>query len=161
MYFVSLISGYMESPTEMHLSVVKRILCYLQGTKDHGLFFKKGEKTELIGFTDSDFARDQDDRKITSGYVFMFGREVISWSSKKKTIVTLSTTEAEFVAASTCACQAIWLRKILKELFFKQESVASIFCDNTSAVKLSKNLVLHGRSKHIDVKYYFFERSQQ
>ncbi|CAL0318252.1 unnamed protein product [Lupinus luteus] len=155
MHYVSLISRYMESSTERHLLAAKRILRYIQGTKQLGLFFKKGEKSELIGFTDSDFAGDQHDRRSTSGHVFMLGTCVVSWLSKKQPIATLSTTEAEFVAASNCACQAIWLRKILEELHFKKDDATIIYCDNTSAIKLSKNPVLHGRSKHIDVKYYF------
>ena len=105
--------------------------------------------------TDSDYAGDQDDRRSTSGYVFMLGTGVVSWSSKKQPIVSLSTTEAEFIAATACACQAIWLRRILEELQFKQVEATIVFCDNNSAIKLSKNPVLHGRSKHIDVKYYF------
>jgi hypothetical protein len=133
----------------------KRILRYLQGTQNFGIYYTKGEKSDLIGFTDSDYAGDQDDRKSTSGYVFMLGNGAVSWSSKKQPIVTLSTTEAEFVAATTCACQAIWLRKILEELQFKQIGCTTIFCDNSSTIKLSKNPVLHGRSKHIDVKFYF------
>jgi len=83
MYSVSLISRYMESPTEMHLLAAKRILRYLQGTKDFGLFYKRGEKSNLIGFTNSDYAGDQDDRRSSSGYVFMLGIGVVSWSSKK------------------------------------------------------------------------------
>ncbi|XP_019414568.1 PREDICTED: uncharacterized protein LOC109326331 [Lupinus angustifolius] len=82
MHFVSLISKNMESPTEMHLLVAKRILRYLQGTKQFKLFYKKGEKSELIGFTDSDFAGDQDDRRNTSDYVFMLDTWVVSWLSK-------------------------------------------------------------------------------
>ncbi len=83
MYSVSLISRYMENSTEMHLLTAKRILRYLQGTKDFGLFYKKIEKMELVGFTDSDYAGDQDDRRSTSGFVFMFGTGAVSWSSKK------------------------------------------------------------------------------
>ena len=79
----------------------------------------------------------------------------VSWSSKKQQIVSLSTTKVEFIAATACACQAIWLRRILEELQFKQVEATIVFCDNNSAIKLSKNPVLHGRSKHIDVKYYF------
>ena len=67
----------------------------------------------------------------------------------------MSTTEAEYVAATSCACQAVWLRNVLEELHFKQESPTPIYCDNTSAINLSKNPVEHGRSKHIDVKYHF------
>ncbi|WKA02079.1 hypothetical protein VitviT2T_020312 [Vitis vinifera] len=155
MHSVSLISRYMENPTELHFLAAKKICRYLQGTKDFGLFYKKGKRSDLIGFTDSDYAGDQDNRRSTSGYVFMLGTGAVSWSSKKQPIVTLSTTEAEFVAATVCACQAIWLRKILEELHLKQVGATTIFCDNSSTIKLSKNPVLHGRSKHIDVKYYF------
>ncbi|XP_016549353.1 secreted RxLR effector protein 161-like [Capsicum annuum] len=107
MYTISLVSRYMECPTEMHLLDAKRILRYLQGTKDFGIFYRNGEKADLIGFTDSDYAGDQDGRKSTSGYVFILGIRVVSWSSKKQTVVTLSSTEAEFVAVTACACQAI------------------------------------------------------
>lgn len=127
----------------------------MQFIKEFGLFYKKGEKLDLFGFTDSDYAGDLDDRNSSSCYVFMLGSRAISWSSKKQTIVTLSTTEAKFIAATSCACQAIWLRRILNELHFKQEGATAIYCDNISAIKLFKNLVLHGISKHIDVRFDF------
>ena len=104
----------MENPIEMHLLTAKRILCYLQGAREFGRFYKKGEKSNLLGFTDSDYAGDQDDRKSTSRCVFMFGTGAISWFSKNQPIVTLSSIEAEFVLATACACQAIWLRRVLK-----------------------------------------------
>ena len=91
------------------------------------MFYKKGEKSDLIGFVDSDYAGDQDDRKSTSGYVFVLGTGAISWSSRKQKIVTLSTTEEEFVAATACSCKAIWLRKIVEELQFKQKGATIIF----------------------------------
>ncbi|MCI28172.1 hypothetical protein A2U01_0049372, partial [Trifolium medium] len=98
---------------------------------------------------------DYDDRKSTSGYVFSIGTGVISWSSKKQPIVALSTTEAKFIAAASCACQGIWLRNILKQLMQEQITCTTIYCDNSSSIKLSKNPVMHGRSKHIDVRYHF------
>ena len=155
MHAVSSISRYMERPREDHLLAAKKILRYLRGTAEFGLFYKKGKKLDFYGFADSDYAGDLDDRRSTSGYVFMFGSAAISWSSKKQPIVTLSTTEAEFVAAASCACQALWLRNILHELQFKQPESTQIFCDNSSTIKLSKNPVLHGRCKHIDVRYHF------
>ncbi|KAG5223030.1 Retrovirus-related polyprotein from transposon [Salix suchowensis] len=79
----------------------------------------------------------------------------VCWSSKKQPVVSLSTTEAEFIAAASCACQATWLRRIMKELGQAQVDPTTIFCDNNSAIKLSKNPVMHGRSKHIDVRFYF------
>ncbi|RDX70119.1 hypothetical protein CR513_50672, partial [Mucuna pruriens] len=120
----------------------------------------KREKTNLIGFTYSDYIGDQDDRKSTSGYIFMIGSGAVSCSSKKQPIVTLSTTEVEFVVATSCAYQVIWVRKILEELCFEQQGPTSIYCDSSSTIKLSKNLVLHGRSKHINVKYHFLRNLQ-
>lgn len=140
MHAVSLISRYMENPKESHLLDTKRILRYLRGTTSFGIFYKKGEKSDLIGYTDSDYAGDIDDRKSTSGYVFMPGSGAISWSSKKQ----------EIVAATACACQAIWLRRILEGLNFVQErevDATAIYCDNSSAIKLSKDPVLYGRRK--------------
>ena len=85
----------------------------------------------------------------------MLGTGAVSWSSKKQQIISLSTTEIEFIVATACACQAIWLRRILEELQFKQVEATTVFCDNNSVIKHSKNPVLHGWSKHIEVKYYF------
>jgi hypothetical protein len=155
MYAVCLISRYMEKPTELHLKAAKRVFRYLKGTADFGIFYKKNEGSILSGFTDNDYAGDLDDRQSTSGHVFMMGSGAISWASKKQQVVTLSTTEAEFVAAATSACQAIWLRRILEELQFYQHEPTVIHCDNSSTIKLSRNPVLHGRSKHIDVRYHF------
>ncbi|PNY14641.1 hypothetical protein L195_g011325 [Trifolium pratense] len=98
---------------------------------------------------------DLDDRKSTTGFVFMLGSGAISWSSKKQPIVTLSTTEAEFVYAASCACQGIWLRNVLNYLKVKQPACTLIYCDNSSSIKNSKNPIMHGRCKHIDVRYHF------
>ena len=116
MFVVSLISRYMENPTEMHLQVTKRALRYLKGTTDFGIFYKKEGDEELVAYTDSDYAGDLEDRKSTSGYVFLLSSGVVSWTSKKQPVVSLSTTEAEFIAAASCACQAIWLRRVLEKL---------------------------------------------
>lgn len=127
---------------------------YLKGTVNYGILYKKGGEEELLAFTDSDYAGDVDDRKSTSGYVFLMSSGAVSWSSRKQLIVTLSTTEAEFVAAAACACQAIWMREILKKLGHLQEDCTTVMCDS-STIKLSKNPVMHGRSKHIDVCFHF------
>ena len=87
---------------------VKHILRYLQGTPNLGIFYKAGRgNEELISYTDSDYAWDLEDRKSTSGYVFMSGGGVISWASKKQLMVSLSTTEAEFIAIALCAFQCV------------------------------------------------------
>ncbi|XP_073101266.1 secreted RxLR effector protein 161-like [Elaeis guineensis] len=139
----------------MHLLATKRIFRYLQGTKDFGLLYKKGKMLDLFGFTGNDYAGDQDDRRSTSGYAFMKGTgAAVLWSSKKQPIVTLSTTEAKFVAVIACACQAIWLRKIFEELYFKQVGATTIFFDKDSAIKLSKILCY---MKEVDGSLHFGE----
>ncbi|XP_047270289.1 secreted RxLR effector protein 161-like [Capsicum annuum] len=129
---------------------IMRSLMYLTETRpdfcmfDFGIFYQMKAAGHLVGYTDSDYAGNLEDMKSTSGYSCMLGSGVISWSSKKQPIVTLSTTEAEYVAAASYACQAIWLRNILEELYFKKEGPMPIYCDNTSAINLSKNPVEYG-----------------
>jgi hypothetical protein len=155
MFVESLLSRYMECPTELHLQVAKRVFRYLKGTVSFGVFYKKGGFEGLNVYFDSDYAGDVKDRKSTSGYVFMLSAEAVSWSLKKQPIVTLSTTKAEFIAVASYACQAIWLRRILQQLGHNQEGFTTIHYDNSSAIKLCKNPVLHGHNKHIDVCFHF------
>lgn len=155
MFVTSLISRYMAKPAELHLQAAKRALRYLKGTVNYDIHYKRGGDGKLLAFTNSDYAGDMEDRKSTSGYVFLLSSGAVSWSSKKQPIVTLSTMEAEFVAAAVCACQAIWMKRVLKELGHGDEVCTHIKCDNSSTIKLSKNPVMHGRSKHIDVRYHF------
>ena len=145
----------MGQPTELHLQTAKRVLRYLRGTTNLGIFYKKGGNDKLVVFTDSDYVGDLEDRKSTSVYVFMLSSGAVSWSSGKQPVVSLSTTEAEFIAATSCACQAVWMRRILEKLSHTQGNCTTVFCDNSSTIKLSKNPVMHGRSKHIDVRFHF------
>jgi hypothetical protein len=156
-FSVCLASRYMERQTEMHMATVKRIMRYLKGTLSLGILYKCKADKELMlqGWSDSDYAGDHDDRKSTSGFIFTMSDSAICWSSKKQPIVTLSTTEAKHVAAASCACQCIWLRNVLVHLDMKQTNSTSINCDNSSSIKLSKNPIMHGRCKHIDVRYHF------
>ncbi|KAK2452968.1 putative mitochondrial protein [Trifolium repens] len=156
-FSVCLVARYMDRPTEIHVAAVKRIMRYLKGTLSYGMLYKADDNKNLclIGWSDSDYAGDLDDRKSTTGYLYMLGSGAISWSSKKQPIVTLSTTEAEFVAAASCACQGIWLRNVLDFLKQKQQGCTIIYCDNSSSIKLSKNPVMHGRCKHINVRFHF------
>ena len=155
MYAVSMTSRYMEHPTKKHLNAARRIFRYVRGTFDLGIFYKKEDDSKMVGYIDIDYAGDIDDRKSTSGSIFMMSSGVICWSSKKQPIVTLSTTKAKFVATAAYSCQAIWLRKMFEILNQKQPGTTVIYCDNMSTIKLSKNPVLHGRSKHIDVRFHF------
>jgi len=128
---------------------------YLKGTLEFGIWYQREGKSELLGYTKSDYAGDVDDSRSTSGYVFLMSGGVVAWSSRKQPIVTLSTIEAEYVAITTCACQAIWMKRILKEIGHEQDEEMVLFCDNTSTIKLSNNAVMHGKSKPIRVRYHF------
>ena len=127
----------------------------MKGAINYGTFYKKNDNKQLIAYTDSDYAGDLTDRKSTSGYIFILSGGVVSWSSKKQPIVTLSTTEAEFVAAAACACQTVWMRRILEKLNYEQKGYTILMCDNSSIIKLSRNPIMHGRSKHIDMRFHF------
>ncbi|KAL5802513.1 hypothetical protein ACOSQ4_030818 [Xanthoceras sorbifolium] len=118
-------------------------------------FYTSINNCDLVGYTDSDWAGDVKDRKSTSGFVFHMGSGAISWSSKKHQVVALSTTEAEYMAAASTACQAVWLWRLCDELKQKQQFPTKIYCDNKSAISPIKNPVFHGRSKHIDIKFHY------
>ncbi|XP_048615895.1 LRR receptor-like serine/threonine-protein kinase GSO1 [Brassica napus] len=145
----------MEHPTTTHFKAAKRILRYIKGTINFGLYYSISDDYKLVGYSDSDWGGDVDDRKSTSGFVFFIGETAFTWMSKKQPIVTLSTCEAEYVAATSCVCHAIWLRNLLKELNLPQEEPTKIFVDNRSAIALAKNPVFHDRSKHIDTRYHY------
>ncbi|XP_047331481.1 secreted RxLR effector protein 161-like [Impatiens glandulifera] len=134
----------MAAPTEQHMQDAKRVLYYLKGTLSFGLFYKKGVVKELTVYTDSDYAGDIDDKRSTSGYAFLLSGGALAWASKKRHVVTLSTTKTEFVAFAYCACQCIWMRRILEEFGLTLSGSTTIMCDNSSTIKLSKNHVLHG-----------------
>ena len=146
----------MSCPYESHWLTAKRILRYLKGTTEMGIFYKKGGgSTDVVAYSDSDFAGDLDDQRSTSGYVFFFGSGAVSWASKKQPIVALSTTEAEYIAAAFCACQCVWIKRVLEKLDPKEQKSTLILCDNNSTIQLSKNPFFHEKSKHIDIRFHF------
>ncbi|KAH9745480.1 hypothetical protein KPL70_004087 [Citrus sinensis] len=155
LYAVGLVSRYMENSKTTHFKAAKRILRYIKGTTNFGLLYSFSNDYKLVGYSDSDWGGDVDDRKSTTGFVFFMGDTAFTWMSKKQPIVTLSTCEAEYVAATSSVCHAIWLRNLLKELSLAQEEPTEICVDNKSTIALSKNPVFHDRSKHIDTRYHF------
>jgi hypothetical protein len=155
MYASSLVSRFMESPKDSHWKMVKRILRYVAGTLNFGLWYTQSDDNHLSGYTDSDFAGSLDDRKSTSGHAFHLGTNLISWASKKQPIVSISSAEAEYVTATSASCQVVWLRIILNDMSHTEKEPTPIFCDNTSTISLSKNHVFHKKRKHIDTRFHF------
>jgi len=155
-FSVGIVSRHMEKPTVMHQNAVKQILRYVQGSADHGLVYTKGGGPEvLVAYSDSDHAADTVGRRSTAGMAFYLNGCLITWGSQKQKTVALSSCEAEFMAATVAAMQALWLRSLLSELTSTPRRTVTMFVDNNSAIALMKNPVFHGRSKHIDTRYHF------
>ena len=156
-FAVGYVSRFMENPQVEHWTAVKRIFRYLQGTKTHGICFKSADEVDFRGYSDADWAGDHCDRKSTSGYAFLLMSAPISWGSKKQSSVSLSTSEAEYVALSLAIQEGKWIHHLLCEILAASNKSApglKIFEDNQSCIKMTKNPVNHGRAKHIDIKYH-------
>lgn len=159
MFCASMLSRYMEEPSQIHYGAAKRVLRYVQGTVDYGIFYSIAEKSSLIGYTNSDWAGCQDDMKSTSAYVFSLVSGICSWASKKQIVVAQSSAEAEYVAAAKATSQVVWLRRILEDIGEKQDKATTLYCDNKSAISIGKNSVSHDRTKHIAIKYHFVKEA--
>lgn len=162
-FSLNVVSRFLNKHDESHWQALKRILKYLIGSIDFGILYQTCESDFCVsGFSDSDFAGDMDTRRSTSGFVFCLAGGAVTWASQRQKIVTLSTTEAEYVAAATASKEAVWLRKLMKDLGCSNGNPICLFVDNQSAIKLVKNPEYHKRTKHIDIKYHFIrERVQE
>ncbi|GMI74986.1 cysteine-rich RLK (RECEPTOR-like protein kinase) 8 [Hibiscus trionum] len=152
---VNVISQYMTDPRQEHMDAAKRILRYLKGTPGHGLFFKKSEDRTVKIYTDASWAGELTDRRSTSGYCSFVWGNLVTWKSKKQTVVSRSSAEAEFRALALGICEGIWLLKFLRELGMAQDESFEIFCDNQSTIQIAKNPVQHDRTKHIEIDRHF------
>jgi hypothetical protein len=150
----------MTKPFEIHMKAAKRILRYVKGNLNFGIHYYTSKRFNLVGFNYFDWGSSLDDRKSTSGKCFSFGLGLNTWSSKKQSIVSLSST-TEYVVVTSAHTQALWLRKVLEEIGEKQIHPIVIFCDNTSAIKLAKNPFHHSMTKHFDLKYHFIRDLMQ
>eukprot|EP00253_Pinus_taeda_P023981 PITA_23981 len=115
-FAVGLVARFLQNPRESHWEAAKRILRYVRGTIQFGIHYSAKATPLLVGFTDSDWAGDPDDRKSTAGYVFTLGSGPITWACKKQAAISLSSAEAEYRAAVEASKEALWLRQILSEL---------------------------------------------
>ena len=153
-FVVGILSRYMQEPRESHGAVLKGLLRYLRGTMSYGLSYEHSTGGSLVGYSDSSQNADEDDGR-TTGHVFYFEKFPITWCSAKQEIVALSSCEAEFMAATEVAKQAIWLQELLAEVVGSECNKVTVRIDNKSAIALTKNPVFHGRSKHIHRRFHF------
>ncbi|XP_073030777.1 secreted RxLR effector protein 161-like [Primulina eburnea] len=154
MFAVCICARFQANPKQSHFSAAKRILRYLKGTENVGLWYSKDSSFNLVGYSDADYAGCKLDRKSTSGSCQFLGDRLISWFSKKQTSIATSTTEAEYLAAGSCCAQLLWIQQQLKD-YGVDAKESPIFCDNTSTIAITYNPVLHSRTKHIDVRHHF------
>ena len=155
-YVVGQLARYMENPGQAHWTACKRVFQYLLATKERWLVLGKfGEG--LVGYADAD-GMSTKERHPVSGYVFQLLGSAVSWASKRQELVTLSTTEAEYVSISYAGREAIWLCDILGEVLKLKLSPVILHCDNQSALANVKDNKFHGRTKHIDIYHHWIRQ---
>ena len=162
-FVISVLGRYLSKPGVAHWQAAKRVMRYLQGTKDYMLTYKRANHLEVTGYSDSDYGGCPDDHKSTSGYIFMLAGGAVSWKSAKQTLTATSTMEAEYIACYEATCQAIWLKNLIAE-FGIVESISrplTIYCDNSAVVCFSHNNKSSKRSKHFDTKLMFVREKIQ
>ncbi|WJZ84337.1 hypothetical protein VitviT2T_003945 [Vitis vinifera] len=147
----------MHSPYEVHLEAVYRILRYLKSTPGKGLFFKKSEEKTIEAYTDADWAGSVTDRRSTSGYCTYIWGNLVTWRSKKQSVVARSSAEAEYRAMAHGVCEILWLKKILEELKRPLEMPMKLYCDNKAAISIAHNPVQHDRTKHVEIDKHFIK----
>ena len=153
MYSVYLCATFQSCPKESHLSVIKRILKYLKGIMDIGLWYAKSDNFELIGFSYANFTGCRVERKNTGGTCH-FLHSLVSWYSKKQNSLALSMVKAAYIVADLCCAQILWMKQTLNEFNSSFEHVP-IKYDNISAISISKNPMKHSRTKHIEIRHHF------
>ena len=180
---VGMLSRYLSNPQLVNVIAAKRVLRYLVGTGNMGLFYKRNENmvvtdggeqrsVHVQAYSDADWAGDKSDRKSTTGYVLQVNGCVVSWGVKKQSTVALSTAEAEYMAVSLTIQEIIWFIQLLNEMMFKidntmvgmedmnkeqheSSSTITLWCDNQAAVSIGTNDTHHQRTKHIDIRHHF------
>jgi Reverse transcriptase (RNA-dependent DNA polymerase) len=159
-YTVAALGRHSATPGPQHENALSRVFRYLRHTVDKRLVFQRGSKhgRTLHGYVDADWAGDVNDRKSTSGFVFLLSGGAVSWSSKKQPCVALSTTEAEYIAATHALKEAVWLRCLLAELYVDVSSPTLLYIDSQSAMAVACNPEFHDRTKHIGVRYHFLRQ---
>ena len=159
-YSVTKLSRYLSAPTVDHLNTAKHVLRYLKGTSEKGIVFRKVDRPmALVGYCDADWGSSVDRRSITGyGFQLSVNGPLVSWKSRKKATVALSTCEAEYMSLAAAVQEAQFLFQLLESFIDISRNVfksISLYCDNQGDIALAKNPVQHQRSKHIDVRYHF------
>ncbi|CAL1369237.1 unnamed protein product [Linum trigynum] len=154
-YGVQIASQFMSAPRTGHLAAFHRILRYLKGTRELGMFLPSSGSLVLQAFSDSDYAGCVDTRRSTTGWCIRLGESFVSWRCKKQDRVSKSSTETEYRAMSDVASELVWLRRLLGDLGVDCALPLQLHVDKTSAIQIAANPVLHIRTKHIEVHLHY------
>ncbi|XP_019157652.1 PREDICTED: uncharacterized protein LOC109154280 [Ipomoea nil] len=154
-YAVHRLCQFMHSPTEERWVALKRVMRYIQGTRELGLRLTPTTTPVLHTFSDSDWAGCSVDRKSTGGYAVFLGPNLVSWASRKQRTVARSSTEAEYKALADSTAEVTWVQSLLRELGLHPPTVPVLWCNNLGATYLCSNPVFHARTKHVEVDYHF------
>lgn len=154
-FAVNKLSQFMHRPTDIHWQAVTRLLRYLSGTIDRGIFFHTNNTPNLHAFSDVDWAGNRDDYTSTTANIIYLGSDPVLWTSQKQKTVARSSTEAEYRGVADTASELIWIHALLKELGISSKSQPVIYCDNVGATYLCANPIFHSRMKHVALSYHF------
>jgi hypothetical protein len=146
---------FMHDPREVHLPLIKRILKYVKRTAHLGLQLHAGSSSELVAYSDVDWAGCPDTRKSTSGFCIFLGTNLVSWSSKQHHTVSRSSAEGEYRAVANSVAESVWLHQLLPELNQPASKATVVYCVNISATYLSTNHVQHQQTKHVEIDLHF------
>jgi hypothetical protein len=150
----------MHAPRTSHLSAIDRILRYLKGTPGQGIWMKKNNSNNVVGFSDADWAGSCD-RKSTTGFCTFVGGNLVTWKSKKQNVVARSSAEAEYRAMASTASELIWIKQLLSDMKIEHTRTMKMYCDNQAARHIASNPVFHERTKHIEVDCHFVREKVQ
>jgi len=160
-FAVSLVSQHMHAPTIQHLGMVKHILQYLKGSTGRDIVMNNNGHTNIMGYSDSDWAGNALDRRSTTGHCMFVGGNLVSWKSKKQNVVARSSAEVEYRAMTSATCELVWLKHLLTDLGCPCSITMTLYCDNQAAMHIASNPVFHERKKHIEVDCDYIRQQVQ
>ncbi|KAK1440796.1 hypothetical protein QVD17_06628 [Tagetes erecta] len=154
-YSVNVLSQFVSDPRQSHMEAVTRVLRYLKMTPGQGILLSKEGGTNLVAYSDSDWLGCPYSRRSRTGYLLSLGNSPISWKSKKQSVVSRSSAEAEYRAMASTVSETLWMRWLLSELELIQDQPTPLFCDNQAARHIANNPVYHERTKHVEMDCFF------
>lgn len=154
-FYVHVLSQFMQSPTTSHMQAAMRVLRYLAGNPGQGILLASSSAVQVHAYCDSDWASCPVTRRSTTGFCILLGSSPISWKSKKQTVVSRSSAEAEYRAIALTTCEITWISALLHDMGVDNLPPTILKCDNQAAIAIAANPVHHERTKHIEVDCHF------